>query len=116
MIVLTSVSNVVRYVEPGDTFSLRLTDATGCEVLISEEITVKATIDFIASYRFARDDGSCVAFHLCGIFGNKACLPEEFATAVRFEDLTPEQQGRFVLSVGIRMPTKVPAAPPVEVA
>jgi len=72
----------------------------GCEVLIQEKITVSKTIDFIASYRFALEDGTCPGFHLCGIFGNQTELPEEFKEAKLLEDLTKEQYRNFARSVG----------------
>ncbi len=104
MIVLTSVNEEwVRVVHPGDEFRMIVKDMMGSEVVIREEITTHRRIDFIASYRFCWEDGTCPGFHLCGIFGNKAELPEEMKRAVRIEDLTEEQHKNLVNSVGIKI-------------
>jgi len=103
MIVITSLSPAVRHVVPGDEFRLTIRDQMGLEVLISETITVEKTIDFIASYRFTSEDGTCPGFHLCGIFGNKKELPEEFKTAKQLHELSKEQYRNFVRSVGVEI-------------
>ncbi len=71
MIIITKLLDTVRRVYPGDSFNLTISDDLGCQILISEEITVAKTIDFIASFRFALEDGTCPGFHLTGIFANK---------------------------------------------
>ena len=101
MIVITSLVDRAREVLPGDEFRLTIRDNTGTEVLISEMIKVAKTIDFIASYRFALEDGTCPGFHLCGIFGNKKELPEEFKTAKQLHELSKKQLGNFKRSVGV---------------
>lgn len=103
MIVITSLNSVARCVCPGDSFNLTITDGTGCQVVISETITEYKTIDFIASIRFALDDGTCPGFHLMGVFACRSELPKELQNAVMFEDLTPDQQERFRRSVGVSM-------------
>lgn len=101
MIVITSLSSKKFHLLPDDEFCLKVTDSLGCEVLIRETITEHKVIDYIASFRFALEDGTCPGFHLTGIFANKAELPKEIREAVFIEDLTPEQYVRFVRSVGI---------------
>jgi hypothetical protein len=103
MIVITSLNNIPRYVMAGDLFRLTVRDATGCTILIEEEITVSKKIDFIASYRFALEDGTCPGFHLCGIFGNTKELPVEIQQAKRLEDLTTVQRVNFLRTVGIKL-------------
>ena len=103
MIVITRLYTGVKYCAPGDIFNLTISDATGCEVVISEQITIKKTINFVASFRFALEDGTCPGFHLTGIFGNKDELPIEIKKAILFEDLTAQQQKRFMNSVGCNL-------------
>ena len=102
MIVITSLSEVDWYVLPGDEFCLTVTDEFGHHLIISEMITVSKVINYVASYRFALEDGSCPYFHLSGIFANKNALPREMKEAVLLENLTPEQRSNFVASVGIQ--------------
>jgi len=103
MIVITSVNNTRRHVQVGDRFCLKITDGMGSQVVIEEEITVEKTIDFIASYRFALEDGTCPGFHLSGIFGCRYELPIEIQNAVMLEDLTPEQHQRFIETAGVKL-------------
>jgi hypothetical protein len=103
MIVITHLDNKVRRVDPGDKFHLTITDDTGCEIVISEEITVSNIIDFIASYRFALEDGNCAGFHLCGVFANKKSLPVELKNAKMLNELTEKQLNNFKKTVGIRL-------------
>lgn len=103
MIIITKLLDTVRRVYPGDSFNLTISDDLGCQILISEEITVAKTIDFIASFRFALEDGTCPGFHLTGIFANKNELPEEMKNAVMFDDLTAAQQRNFINSVGVKI-------------
>lgn len=113
MIVLTSVNEErVFDTEPGDIFQLTVRDMMGSEVLISEEITCYRLIDFIASYRFCLEDGTCPGFHLCGIFGSRAELPKEIKQAVRIEDLTEKQHANLVKSVGIKIEKRLAFYPP----
>lgn len=107
MIVITSKSDIVRCVTPGDEFHLTITDALGSEVIINENITVSKIIDFVASFRFALDDGTCPGFHLMGVFACKSELPKELQDAVMFEDLTEQQQKKFLDSVGVSIGRKV---------
>lgn len=103
MIVLTSVSKKIFHVMPGDMFHLSVTEDGFRDTVITETITEQRTIDFAASFRFAREDGTCLGFHLSGFFGNAAELPEEIQNAKRLEDLTDEQRSNFAKSVGIRI-------------
>lgn len=100
MIIITSLNRTSRLVEPGDEFQLSIGDSLGHSVLISEVILVKREIDFIASFRFALEDGTCPGFHLTGIFANSKELPDEIKNAKRLEDLTPEQYSNFIRTVG----------------
>ena len=102
MIVITHLNTDPRFVAPGDSFNLAISDATGCEVVIREEITVSKTVDFVASFRFALSDGTCPGFHLTGIFGCSSELPEEIKSAVMFEDLPKEQKDNFINSIGTK--------------
>lgn len=101
MIVITRLIERQRYVLPGDLFNLTITDGMNCEVVISEEITTSKVIDFIASFRFALEDGTCPGFHLMGVFACKNELPKELQEAVLFENLTRKQQENFAKSVGV---------------
>lgn len=107
MIVITYVDRLPRIVLPGDSFRLTISDAFESKVIIEEEIIVNKTIDFIASYRFAREDGSCEGFHLSGIFGIYNELPQEMKNAKYFEQLTPIQQINFRSSVGTEIKERV---------
>lgn len=103
MIVITSLSERSRFVCEGDEFRVTMTDNMGCEVVIREIITVSKTIDFIATYRFALEDGTCPGFHLCGIFASKKELPKEIEEATMLDALTPAQYENFASSVGIKL-------------
>jgi hypothetical protein len=103
MIVITSLSERSRFVCEGDEFRMTITDNMGCEVVIREIITVSKTIDFIATYRFALEDGTCPGFHLCGIFGVKKELPKEIEEATMLGALTSAQYENFANSVGVRL-------------
>lgn len=100
MIVITSLNREQRHLLPGDRFNLEVSDATGGKVLISETITEAKVIDFIASFRFALEDGRCPGFHLTGIFANSNELPQEIANAKMLADLTPEQLQNFLATIG----------------
>lgn len=101
MIVITSLNRSKKYAMPGDRFILTITDDFGAECTINEEVTVNRLIDYVASFRFALEDGTCPGFHLTGIFANSKELPEEIKNAVMFEDLSPDQRVRFKESVGV---------------
>jgi hypothetical protein len=100
MIVLTEVRRKVFCVFPGDSFNLSVRGGDGEETIITEEITVTKVIDFIASFRFAMEDGKCLGFHLSGFFGNSKELPQEIRDAKRLKDLTELQHKNFIASVG----------------
>ena len=106
MIVVTSLCDTPRCVMPGDTFNLSIQDRLGSEVIVRETITVSKTIDFIASFRFALEDGTCPGFYLMGVFACKSELPVELQEAVMFDDLTQKQKDNFVKSVGIEIEDK----------
>jgi hypothetical protein len=103
MIVITSLSTIPRRVRPGDEFHLTIKDWFDCEAVISEKITVDKVIDFIASFRFALEDGTCPGFHLIGVFASKSELPEELKNAVMLNDLTKKQYANFAKSVGAKI-------------
>ena len=103
MIVITSKDETPRCVFKGDTFNLSINDRMGFHHIISEEIKVDKIINFIASFRFALEDGTSPGFHLMGVFACKDELPEEFKKAVMLEDLTKEQYANFVRTVGIKL-------------
>lgn len=109
MIVITRLIETPKFLVPNDEFCLRVSDVTGCEVVITERVTVTKVIDFIASFRFALEDGTCPGFHLTGVFANKAELPKELREAVLIEDLSPEQYANFVRTVGVERPGEEPA-------
>lgn len=108
MIVITSFVETTRVVTDGDEFQLRISDKTGSEMFIRETITESKVLDYIASYRFALDDGTVVGFHLSGVFANKAELPKELQEAVFIEDLSREQYENFVRTCGIERPAREP--------
>jgi hypothetical protein len=105
MIVITSFSNRTFSLSKGDIFSLNVRDGTGCEVVLKEEITCDKVINWVATFRFATEDGVVAGFHLMGIFGVKDELPEEFSTAVHFKDLPRWKQENFVRSCGVKIKT-----------
>ena len=105
MIVITHKNENSKYVCEGDTFRLTIDDKTGHRVIIEEEVKQSKTIDFIASFRFALDDGTCPGFHLMGVFACKSELPEELKNAVMLEDLALKQYNNFVKSVGVKIDT-----------
>jgi hypothetical protein len=106
MIVITRKYETPRYVRRGDIFNLTIKDGMEYEVVIRETITVDRAIDFIASFRFALDDGTCPGFHLMGVFACKSELPEELKNAVMLEDLTKEQRRNFEKTVGVELQKK----------
>jgi len=103
MIVITSLNRTPRQISPGDIFNLVITDKLGSEVVIKETVTVAKTLDFVASFRFALEDGTCPGFHLTGIFANSAELPAEIQNAVMIDDLPADKYQRFVSSCGIKV-------------
>lgn len=103
MIVLTSIGNKIFNCTKGDRFRLTISDSTGCDVVIDEEITENKIIDYIATYRFAMEDGRCPGFHLCGIFGNRNELPKEIIEAIPFNDLTRKQKENFKKTCSIKI-------------
>ncbi len=105
MIVITSLNTKPLYVRAGDTFNLIVRDGLGCEVVITEEITQDKIVDFVASFRFALEDGTCPGFHLTGVFACQAELPKELAEAKQLHELTPEQLAQFVRSVHTKLPS-----------
>ena len=96
MIVITELKDKVIHVLPGDSFNMVIQDETGSEVIISEQITVEKTIDFIASFRFALEDGTVPGFHLMGVFACKSELPVELQNAVMLADLQEDKRRRFI--------------------
>jgi len=103
MIVITKLVDTPRCVVAGDEFHLSITDGLNCSVVINEKITVNKVIDFVASFRFALEDGTCPGFHLMGVFACKKELPKELQEGILFENLTRKQQERFCRSVGIEI-------------
>ena len=103
MIVFTSVKRDRYELVAGDTFNLTVSDKFHGKTVISEKITKNFFVDFVASYRFAGQDGTVISPHLCGIFGQSDNLPSEFAGAVMFDDLTQEQKRNFANSCGTKI-------------
>ena len=98
MIVITKlVTDCPRFVHPGDIFSLKINK----EEVIIETITEEKVIDYVASFRFARTDGSCVGFHVMGFFGNSKELPDEMKKAKQLKDLTSKQRENFNRTCGV---------------
>ena len=112
MIVLTYVrDDVHKTIYPGDTFNLNICDATGCEVMISETVKTEMIITYIASYRFANEDGEVSCPHLAGIFGDADRLPKEILNAVRYQDLPYDKQCNFYRSCGVNSDGVAPPKP-----
>ena len=103
MIVITSLKQDPFYVMFGDTFHLSVVDQAGRKEIIVEEITVTKTIDYVASFRFAQEDGTVLGFHLSGFFGDSRNLPDEIKRAVFFDELSSDQKRRFVDSAGMKL-------------
>ena len=79
MILITNFTYKYWDLLPGDTFNLTVKEFDGSIVTrLSEEITEKTYIDFIASFRFITEDYKSIGFHLSGIFGQLNNLPQEF--------------------------------------
>ena len=102
MIVLTQVIRTTRVLCSGDRFQLCIRDALNSSVIIDEQVTSKRVIDYVASFRFALDDGTCPGFHLTGIFANYAQLPIEIQNAVLYSDLPDNKRKRFLETIGTR--------------
>lgn len=100
MIIITYLNETSTHVMCGDTFNPEIEDGLNSTLVINEEITVQKEINFVASYRFALEDGTCPGFHLCGIFANKDELPLEFKNAKMLDELTGEQFRNFERTVG----------------
>lgn len=107
MIVITNLDETPRHVISGDQFLMTIEDEMGYEVIIREKITTSKTINFIASFRFALEDGTCPGFHLTGIFGCKSELPKEIREAKMLSQLTKEQLANFERTVGISISKKM---------
>jgi hypothetical protein len=103
MIVITCLKLEEHRLKPGDIFSVSIADSLGQSWEIEEEITREQTIDYMASFRFACENGACLGFHLMGVFANSKCLPDEFKEAVMFDDLSEEQKRNFRQSIGIKI-------------
>ena len=95
MIVITKVSNRRFTVLKGDSFSLTLSDGKSSEVIIKETISKGMLIDFVATYRFTKEDGTCEGNHLSGIFANSDDLPEMIMNAVMMSDLEEPKRTNF---------------------
>lgn len=102
MIVLTQVIRNYRVLSAGDRFQLTIRDATSSSVIIDEEITSDRVIDYVASFRFAFEDGTCPGFHLTAIFAHSASLPIEIQNAVLYSDLPDDKRKRFLDTIGTR--------------
>lgn len=101
MLVLTNVEEKSYSLRPGDTFQITMEQGTSKEVVLSEEITKQTTINFLALFRFALDDGTCQGRHTGAFMGNKCELPEEIRNAKLFSELTQQQQQNFHESSGV---------------
>lgn len=100
MIIITSLKEREYCVCKGDKFNLSISGVDKDDVIISEEINITGIINYIASFRFAQDNGKCIGFNLCGFFGNKDYLPKEIKEAVMVQDLTEEQKSNFIETCG----------------
>lgn len=99
MLVLLDVRTEEYRVVPGDKFSMVIKGDT----LISETVTAAKTINFTATYCFAREDGTCPGVHMCGFFGNAAELPDEIRNVVHYHALPEDKRRRFLESVKISL-------------
>lgn len=95
MIVITSMVEGNWYANSGDNFCLQVGD----KIIIEETVSKSMFIDFVASFRFCLEDGTCVGNHLAGIFAKKAELPKEIREAKTIKDLTLAQQINFAKNV-----------------
>jgi len=103
MIIITSLIEREYHVCDGDEFHLSIRGVDKENIVISEEINITGIINYIASFRFAQDNGKCIGFNLCGFFGNKDYLPKEIKEAVMVKDLTGEQKANFIETCGTIM-------------
>lgn len=95
MIVITSKCERTHHVLPGDEFQLTV----GEDLVIHEVIKEHMILDFIVSFRFAAEDGTCYPSQLSGFFGSSKQLPPEMQAAVHMDDLEPEKYKRFMQSL-----------------
>lgn len=103
MIVITHLrTDRVYHLMAGDVFHLSFRQGITEDVVIEEHITENVEIDFIASFRFTQDDGTCLGLHASGIFANQKNLPEEMKAAKLMHELTPEQLANFERTCGIK--------------
>lgn len=103
MIILTYKFDKPFHVHPGDTFRITITDNFKCEVVIQEEIITERIIDFVASFRYADNDGFCSTFNLCGIFAESRNLPVEFRDVVLYHDLPAHIKENFIRSCNTKI-------------
>jgi hypothetical protein len=102
VIVLTSVVECKYNVCVGDTFNLTVHTPYEEYSIIRETILENRSIDYIASFRFAKEDGTISGFHLSGFFGNKDNLPVEIENAVHIDDLSDVQRSNFLKSLNMK--------------
>jgi hypothetical protein len=96
LIILITVKECDYTIYPGDTFSLTIND----DIIVSETFTEKRVINYVATFVFAKENGSVLSSNACGIFGNKNDLPEEIKNAVYWEDLPIDKRNNFISSAG----------------
>jgi hypothetical protein len=99
IVITTECLDKSFHILPGD--SVRLSVKGEC--VVEEVFAHKCFVDYMAGFRFALDDGTCVGDHVCGIFADKSRLPEEVRSAKRIQDLTTEQYRNFMRTVGTRL-------------
>lgn len=104
MIVLTAVrTDLEKHLDEGDIFNMIMRDQTGSEVILTETLKGPQIINYVATYRFADEDGTVRQFHLSGIFGDRDNLPRDIADAVRYDNLEPAVQRRFFDTCGANL-------------
>lgn len=105
MIVITAVTLQEFHVCPGDTFTLSVSNyPNGEKIVITEKITKTSHIDYMCSYQFCNEDGSCNSFNLNGFFGQKDNLPIEIQNAKYINDLTKSQKEKFLATSNTQQP------------
>lgn len=87
----------------GDTFRLAIDQRGGEQEIIQEIITKTGSINYVATFCFAGDDGTVLGTNICGIFADKDHLPQEMLEAVKMDDLSPEQKANFLRTTNIKV-------------
>lgn len=101
MIIWVGQNSADFWVEPGDTFTLKIHSEKGEDRQVYE-ITEPTHITMYGGFVFANQDGTVEHPQYIGFFGDRDNLPTELEDALLQEELSPQQYQNFITSYGLR--------------